>query len=60
MVDQRPIRAPQLRLRFGRGDPLWTSFNENALLEEKRAPSQRLRWGRSGGMVSMHSIYIPY
>lgn len=51
MVDQRSIRAPQLRLRFGRTDPLWSSFNENALLEEKRAPSQRLRWGRSGGMV---------
>ncbi|XP_053673911.1 short neuropeptide F [Anopheles nili] len=50
LIDQKTIRAPQLRLRFGRNDPLWTSFNENALLEEnfeKRAPSQRLRWGRS-------------
>uniref|UniRef100_A0A182T6A7 Short neuropeptide F n=1 Tax=Anopheles maculatus TaxID=74869 RepID=A0A182T6A7_9DIPT len=50
LIDQKAIRAPQLRLRFGRNDPLWTSFNENALLEEnfeKRAPSQRLRWGRS-------------
>lgn len=49
-MDQKVIRAPQLRLRFGRNDPLWSSFNENALLEEnfeKRAPSQRLRWGRS-------------
>ncbi|XP_035776388.1 short neuropeptide F isoform X2 [Anopheles albimanus] len=50
LMDQKVIRAPQLRLRFGRNDPLWSSFNENALLEEnfeKRAPSQRLRWGRS-------------
>lgn len=56
MIDQRSIRAPQLRLRFGRGDPSWTSFNENALLEEKRAPSQRLRWGRSGGMFSSNDV----
>uniref|UniRef100_A0AAG5D4V5 Short neuropeptide F n=1 Tax=Anopheles atroparvus TaxID=41427 RepID=A0AAG5D4V5_ANOAO len=49
-MEQKVIRAPQLRLRFGRNDPLWTSFNENALLEEnfeKRTPPQRLRWGRS-------------
>lgn len=56
MAHERPIRAPQLRLRFGRGDPLWTSINENALLEEKRAPSQRLRWGRSGGMFPSNDV----
>lgn len=56
IAHERPIRAPQLRLRFGRGDPLWTSLNENALLEEKRAPSQRLRWGRSGGMLSSNDV----
>ncbi|XP_058820327.1 short neuropeptide F isoform X2 [Topomyia yanbarensis] len=58
MVDSRSIRAPQLRLRFGRRDPMWSSFNENALLEEnfdKRAPSQRLRWGRSGGLPFINS-----
>ncbi|XP_058820324.1 short neuropeptide F isoform X1 [Topomyia yanbarensis] len=59
MVDSRSIRAPQLRLRFGRRDPMWSSFNENALLEEnfdKRAPSQRLRWGRSGGLFHADDV----
>lgn len=52
MPPARTIRAPQLRLRFGRSDPLWSSSADRAaaaaaFLEDKRAPSQRLRWGRS-------------
>lgn len=62
LIDQKAIRAPQLRLRFGRNDPLWTSFNENALLEEnfeKRAPSQRLRWGRSNLFGNLVNQFQP-
>ncbi|XP_052865105.1 short neuropeptide F [Anopheles cruzii] len=61
-MDQRAIRAPQLRLRFGRNDPVWSSFNENALLEEnydKRAPSQKLRWGRSNLFGNLVNQYQP-
>ncbi|XP_055641218.1 short neuropeptide F [Toxorhynchites rutilus septentrionalis] len=56
LMETKSIRSPQLRLRFGRNDPMWSSFNENALLEEKRAPTQRLRFGRSGSRFQSENV----
>ncbi|XP_049284115.1 short neuropeptide F isoform X3 [Anopheles funestus] len=66
VMQQKAIRAPQLRLRFGRTDPSWAMYNEHQLApgqqsqvvndaSEKRAPTQRLRWGRSDPALSKDS-----
>ncbi|CAO1362896.1 unnamed protein product [Diamesa hyperborea] len=50
-VEQKPIRSPSLRLRFGKrfgNDPMMSLFNEDMLARKaQRAPSVRLRFGRS-------------
>ncbi|XP_058455961.1 short neuropeptide F isoform X2 [Malaya genurostris] len=60
MMDSRPIRAPQLRLRFGRQDPMLPTgedVDENDLMSyDRREPSKRFRWGRSRGMFPANDI----
>lgn len=65
VMQQKAIRAPQLRLRFGRSDPSWAMFNEHQLDEQQfadatRQPSKTLRGDEPTSIESTEVRYKRY